>query len=126
MRYEDERGYIQDVAEGEQVIFTRAGFSRASHFHKSSGHICVLTRGSMDYYERRTGSDDKPIKLTLIAPVRFDTGPMLDHTMKFLEDSEFYCKRTGGSYTHEQYENDIVRLGYSLEDVYNEWEDEQA
>lgn len=118
-RYEDDRGYIQEVFEGEQIIFTYAGKVRASHFHKTSGHTCFLTQGSMDYYERRTGSNDKPIKLTLIAPVRFDTGPLIDHSMCFLEDSIFVCIRTGGSFTHESYENDIVRLGYSLEEVYN-------
>lgn len=117
--YTDKRGSIVDHGNGVQQIDSVAGAVRANHFHRTSGHDCYLTEGSLNYYERPVGSKDKPTKVTITAPALFSTGPMIEHTMAFVEDSTFVCVRTGGSYTPEEYEADIVRFDHNLEEVFN-------
>jgi hypothetical protein len=117
--FTDNRGTILDFGNGVQIIDSYARASRASHWHRSSGHDCYLTKGSLNYYERPVGSKDKPTKVHIVAPARFSTGPMVEHTMVFVENSTFVCVRTGGSYTPEEYEADIVRFDHNLEEVFN-------
>jgi len=115
-KFEDNRGVIIDFENGVQHIHSVAGAVRANHYHKTSGHDCYLTKGALNYYERPVGENSPPLKLHLIAPVLFSTGPMVEHSMQFTEDSTFICVRTGGSYTPEEYEADIVRFDHKLEE----------
>jgi hypothetical protein len=117
--YTDERGTIIDYGNGVQIIYTFKGKSRAHHFHRSSGHDAYLTKGRLNYYERAANSNDTPTKVIITAPALFSTGPMVEHSMCFTEDSTFVCVRTGGSFTHDEYENDIVRFDHNLEEVFN-------
>jgi len=117
--FTDARGSIYDFENGTHVITCKAGSKRANHYHKTSGHRSILTRGSLDYYEKSTVGDDPIVKHTIVAPAIFDTGPMIDHLMHFRENSEFVCHRINGSETTEDYEKDVVRLNYDMEEIYN-------
>jgi hypothetical protein len=112
--FTDDRGDIIDFENGVQQIDTFAGKVRANHYHLTSGHDCYLTKGALNYYERPANSKEPPVKLHIIAPAVFSTGPMMEHTMEFTKDSTFVCVRTGGSYTSEEYEKDIVRFDHNL------------
>ncbi len=118
-QFNDDRGSIYDFENGTQIITSKAGAKRANHFHKTSGHRTILTRGAMDYYEKVTGEPNSTIeKIRIEAPAIFDTIHMIDHLMHFTEDSEFVCVRVGGSENQEEYENDVVRLDYDMEKEY--------
>lgn len=123
-KYEDYRGLIIDFLDGTQSITSNFGAIRARHHHKTSGHIVYLTKGSLEYYERPVGDNGKPTKFIITAPAKFETDKLIDHEMVFTSAlSEMYCVRTGGSFTHDEYEADLVRFNYSLKDIYDNWKE---
>lgn len=122
----DSRGKIVRIASGVDVlrITSLAGTKRAAHYHKESCHWCVLISGSMTYYERPEFSSNKPTKYEIkkyeIKPGNyFYTGPMVEHLMVFNEDSVFDCY-SSGSRKQGDYENDLVRIDWDLEKIFNE------
>jgi hypothetical protein len=114
--FSDHRGEILDFEDGTQFITSLEDSVRANHWHKTSGHTCILTRGRIMYYERPVGSIESPEVTLYEAPASFYTGPNLEHSMVFLEDSEMVCIRKGGSFNHDEYESDLVRLTFNLEE----------
>ena len=120
----DERGEIRRIAQNVDVlrITSVKGSKRASHRHLHSSHLCVLLSGSMTYYEKPVGQNIKPIKLKINPGDYFYTGKQIDHLMLFDEDSVFDCY-SYGSRNQESYENDLIRLDYDLENMYNKWRD---
>ena len=123
MKYTDDRGTIEDIHYGIQFITSKKDSERANHWHKNSGHRAILTKGSMEYFERPGGSQERPTRVVFNAPAVFDTQANQEHCMYFTEDSDFVCIRIGGSETQDRYEDDLVRLGYSLKEEYDGWED---
>jgi dTDP-4-dehydrorhamnose 3,5-epimerase-like enzyme len=119
--YKDERGMIQMVLEDEaissvSIISSKAGSTRASHWHKKDSHYCWVQSGKIEYFERPVGSNSTP-KFTLIQEGElFYTPPLAEHEMYFPEDTVFHCYSTL-SRKNKNYENDTTRLGFSLKDV---------
>ena len=112
--FQDERGEIKTIVEGQAFssvlrISSKAGAIRANHYHKTDYHYCFLESGRMEYYERPVGSKDAPKCVPIKAGQVFYTGPMLEHAMKFLEDSVFWCF-SRNSRAQADYESDTVRV----------------
>lgn len=109
----DNRGSIQPLVDTTMescvLISSAKGTQRANHYHRNDWHYCYVLEGEIEYYERPHGSD-RPATRTLIGKGQmFFTGPMLDHTMVFTEDTIFL---TWGRNSRAQdvYEADIVRI----------------
>jgi hypothetical protein len=120
--YSDHRGVIQEICKGVDVlrITSKKDTIRANHYHKATNHWCLVHSGVIAYFERPVGSDEIPtIKLFYPGEI-FYTGPMLEHTMLFLQDTEFWCF-SGGDRTQENYENDLVRIPVPLNIVYENY-----
>ena len=119
--YCDERGEIKKIAQNVDVlnISSKKNSKRAAHYHKSSSHLCKLLSGKMLYYERKALSKDLPIKLEINPGQYFYTGPKIEHLMVFLEDSIFDCY-SFGSRSQNKYEEDLVRIDWDLQDIYNQ------
>lgn len=118
----DKRGKILHIAKGVDVlrIFCNKGSKRAAHYHIYSSHLCVLLSGAMTYYEKPTESTSKPIRLKIKPGDYFFTDSLIDHLMVFNEKSVFDCY-SFGSREKQNYENDLVKLDYDLEEMYNNW-----
>lgn len=119
--YVDERGGIWSMIENMEfksvlAITSIKGSIRANHYHKNDYHLCYLTKGKMNYYERKVGSNDKPKKVEIIANQFFYTSPMVEHCMEFVEDSHFICL-SRLSRKQQNYEEDTVRLTNDLSKV---------
>ena len=114
----DDRGTIQKILESHSgscvIISSVKGSQRANHYHKEDYHYCYLVSGSIEYFERPVGSDELPVKYIINPGVLFFTGPMIEHTMYFTEDSVFITFG-GGTRTQADYEDDLVRVA-SLKD----------
>lgn len=119
--YTDERGLIQMILEDKPItsvsmIYSKAGSTRASHWHKQDSHYCWVESGQIEYYERKVGSDSTP-KFTIIKTGQlFYTPPLVEHEMYFPEDTVFHCYSTL-SRKNKDYEQDTTRLGFSLKDI---------
>jgi len=109
----DDRGGIQPLVdvpmESCVLISSKKGSVRANHYHKTDWHYCYVLSGSIEYYHRPTGSNDKPEKVLIRAGQLFFTGPMVDHAMVFPEDTVFLTLGRN-SRAQEVYEADVVRI----------------
>lgn len=108
----DSRGIIQPLVDGDfksaQLITSKAGSVRANHYHKTDYHYMYLIAGAFDYYYRLTGSDEEPRCLRVQAGEMVYTPPMVDHAVKFLEDTVF-VNFSGRERDQASYEDDLVR-----------------
>jgi hypothetical protein len=111
----DGRGVIQNIAEGAfgsvLMITSRPDAIRANHYHKTDYHYCWLQSGSMLYYERPVGSTEQPEPITVKAGDMIYTAPMLEHAMRFLEDSVMFCFARNPR-SMADYESDTVRVNF--------------
>jgi quercetin dioxygenase-like cupin family protein len=111
--YTDGRGTIHNLIEvstGSTVLIdSKAGSVRANHFHKTDWHYCYLISGSMDYYHRAAGAPEPPERIVVRAGQMVFTPPMVEHAMKFLEDTLFITM-SRNSRNHDAYEDDLVRV----------------
>lgn len=112
----DERGEIIQVAEKADVlrITSNVGSRRANHFHRESGHWCLVISGMINYYERPVGAKESAAIRTYFPGDLFWTGPMVEHLMVFAQDTQFYCFSTGAR-DPAHYEADTVRLSFELD-----------
>ena len=109
----DDRGSIQPLVDqlmkSAVMIESKAGSLRANHYHKTDWHYCYVVSGSIHYYHRPTGSDFDPEMLEVKQGQMVFTPPMVDHGMKFPEDTVFL---TLSRNPRDQlaYESDVVRI----------------
>lgn len=109
----EDRGKIQMLVDfniGSSLVITSIKDStRGNHYHKEDDHYAYLAEGKIEYYYRPAGSSEPPEKLIIQPGQMFYTPSMVEHTMKFLEDSTFYvfAKRHRDQ---DDYESDIVRV----------------
>lgn len=109
----DERGVIQpllglavrDVA----LITSKKGAVRANHYHKTDWHYCYVLRGRLEYLHRPVDSAAPPRVDVISAGQLFYTPPLLEHAMRFLEDTQFIVM-SGNPRDPENYESDVVRV----------------
>jgi dTDP-4-dehydrorhamnose 3,5-epimerase-like enzyme len=121
--YKDARGTIQMVLETQpinsvSIIESKAGSTRAGHWHKQDSHFCLVTKGSIWYYERPSETREKVVLNVVKEGELFYTPPRFDHEMYFSEDTVFHCYSTL-SRANADYENDTVRLTTSLKAIYD-------
>ena len=109
----DERGVIQPLVDkimkSAVLISSRKGSLRANHYHKTDWHYCYVISGSIEYFFRDTGSNKKPEKILVKKNQMIFTPPMVDHAMKFPEDTVFLTLSRNAR-DQETYEKDVIRI----------------
>lgn len=109
----DERGAIQQLVEADiksaQLISSKAGSVRANHYHKADFHFMYVLTGSFDYFHRPAESDEEPRRVRLTAGEMIFTPPMVEHAVRFLEDSTL-VNFSGRRRDQGSYEDDLVRV----------------
>lgn len=109
----DARGSIQCLVETPMksalIISSKKGSVRANHYHKSDWHYCYVMSGSIDYYYRSVGSAEKPKHVLIKQGQLFFTPPLLEHAMKFPEDTVFLTLSRNPR-NPKAYEDDVVRV----------------
>ncbi len=119
--FKDNRGEIQTLLNKHNgsvvVISTVSGVERANHYHKEDYHYCYVVSGSIIYFERPAGSNERPKKHVFKTGQMFYTPPMIEHCMHFDEPTVFVTLG-GGSRKQDEYEDDLVRIA-SLKEIHN-------
>jgi len=109
----DDRGAIQPLVDrmmrSAVLIESKKGALRANHYHKTDWHYCYVMSGCIDYYHRPTGSEEAPEMLKVLAGQMVFTPPMIDHGMKFPEDTVFLTLSRNPR-DQATYEADVVRV----------------
>ena len=109
----DVRGAIQplvdEMMKSAVMIESKKGALRANHYHKTDWHYCYVISGTMEYFHRPTGSAAEPERLLVRAGEMGFTPPMVDHAMKFPEDTVFLTLSRNPR-NQLAYESDVVRV----------------
>lgn len=109
----DARGVIQNLVEADMcmavVITSKKGAVRANHYHKTDWHYCYVLSGSIEYFHRPVGSRSAPERMLIQTGQLFFTPPMVEHAMRFPEDTVFLTLSRNAR-DHESYESDLVRV----------------
>lgn len=109
----DDRGAIQPLVDRRMLsavlITSKKGAVRANHYHKTDWHYCYVVSGSIEYFYREHGSTDPPQRLVAPAGTMFFTPPMVDHAMRFSEETVFLALSRNRR-DHDSYESDVVRV----------------
>ena len=114
-KIEDGRGFIQGICDLEMksasIIFTKKNQWRANHYHKKDWHFIYVTKGSFEYYFRKTNSnEDIKKKIVNLGQVLF-TGNMIDHAMFYTEETEILVVSKNPR-DQQTYEEDTVRIDF--------------
>jgi len=114
-KIEDNRGFIQSISDLEMksasIIFTKKSQWRANHYHKKDWHFIYVTKGSFEYYFRKTNSnEDIKKKVVNVGEVLF-TGNMVDHAMFYTEETEILVVSKNPR-DQQTYEEDTVRIDF--------------
>ena len=109
----DGRGAIQPLVDrmmkSAVMIKSKKGALRANHYHKTDWHYCYVISGTIEYYHRPTGSVDEPEMLLVKEGQMAFTPPMVDHGMKFPENTVFLTLSRNPR-DQATYEADVVRV----------------
>ena len=123
----DDRGAIQPLVDkmmkSAVMIESKKGTLRANHYHKTDWHYCYVISGSIEYYHRPTGSEDKPEMLLVKEGQMAFTPPMVDHGMRFPEDTIFLTLSRNPR-DQATYEADVVRINMLDDTGYVSWRPE--
>lgn len=111
--FKDERGLIQPIVDklmkSAVLITSKKGSLRANHYHKTDWHYCYVLKGSIEYFYRKTGSEDNPKNIFVMKGQMIFTPPMVDHAMKFPEETTFLTLSRNPR-DQETYEKDVIRI----------------
>jgi len=113
--YADDRGIIQPLCDlnmkSASLIVTKPNSWRANHYHKKDWHYIYVLKGSFEYYFRKTNSNEKINKKIIKKGDLLFTGPMIDHSMLYTEETEILCLSKNPR-DQETYEEDTVRIDF--------------
>ena len=125
--FTDDRGKIQPLVDlmmkSAVMIESKKGSLRANHYHKTDWHYCYVISGCIEYYHRPTGSTDEPECLRVKGGEMVFTPPMVDHGMKFPEDTVFLTLSRNPR-DQESYEADVVRVDMLNAEGLTSWKPE--
>jgi len=111
--FTDVRGVLQplvdEMMKSAVMIESKKGSLRANHYHKTDWHYCYVISGTMEYFHRPTGSTAEPERLLVRTGEMVFTPPMVDHAMKFPEDTVFLTLSRNPR-NQLAYESDVVRV----------------
>ncbi len=109
----DGRGEIQPLVDmlmkSAVMISSKKGSLRANHYHRTDWHFCYVVEGCIEYLHRPTGSEAEPEVLMVRKGQMVFTPPMVDHGMRFPEDTVFLTLSRNPR-DQASYEADVVRI----------------
>ena len=109
----DRRGSIQPLVDlmmqSAVLIESKAGSLRANHYHKTDWHYCYVISGKIQYFYKNVNSNKMPEMITVKEGNMVFTPPLVEHCMKFPEDTIFLTLSRNPR-DQETYEADVVRV----------------
>ena len=94
------------------VLYSRAGSTRASHYHKTDWHMLYVVEGEVHYYERAIGDTERPTVQIFTQGEMFYTPPMREHLLYFAADTVM-VSLSNKTRSHEEHEKDVVRVSFA-------------
>lgn len=85
---------------------------RSNHYHLTDSHYIYVISGCILYFERSAGSKEISNPILFKAGEMFFTPPMIEHATVFPEETTFLALATKIMRTHENHEEDLVRVDF--------------
>tara|TARA_B100001287_G_C22572140_1_gene476791 strand:+ start:329 stop:730 length:402 start_codon:yes stop_codon:yes gene_type:complete len=113
--FEDERGKILDVFYKDEIqhvaqIDSIPNITRGNHYHKETTQHMLMISGSMEYWYKKFGSNDKPKMVKLKQGDLISTPPYEIHTLKIGADGNSFIVFSSGLRGGRDYESDTYRV----------------
>ena len=99
--FEDERGKILDIFYKDDIqhvaqIDSKPNIIRGNHYHKETTQHMLMISGSMEYWYKKFGSDEKPKMIHLKKGDLVSTPPFEIHTLKIGKDGNSFVVFSSG------------------------------
>ena len=108
----DLRGSIQplvdSIMKSAVMIHSKAGSLRANHYHKTDWHYCYVISGKIEYYYKELNLNKTPELVIVEKGNMVFTPPLVEHCMKFPEDTLFLTLSRNPR-DQKTYELDVIR-----------------
>ncbi len=113
--FEDERGKILDIFYKDDIqhvaqIDSKPNIIRGNHYHKETTQHMLMISGSMEYWYKKFGSDEKPKMIHLKKGDLVSTPPFEIHTLKIGKDGNSFVVFSSGLRGGKDYESDTYRV----------------
>ena len=113
--FRDARGEIQPLVDhmmkSAVLITSKKGAKRANHYHRTDWHYCYVVSGCIEYFHREHGDTGPGERIEVHAGQMVFTPPMVDHAMKFPEETVFLTLSRNPR-DQASYEADVVRISF--------------
>lgn len=113
--FEDERGKILDIFYKDDIqhvaqIDSQPNVIRGNHYHKETTQHMLMISGSMEYWYKEVGSQEKPKMVLLKKGDLVSTPPFEIHTLKIGQDGNSFIVFSSGLRGGKDYESDTYRV----------------
>ena len=113
--YEDERGKIIDIVDGEEfvhagIVTFKPGAIRGNHYHKKTEQINYILKGRLRCLSKDLSKRGSNVKEVVMVAGDMSVNPPLEwHAQEAIEESEmlFFTKKMRGD---GEYEDDVFRV----------------
>mgnify|MGYP001182688154 FL=1 len=118
--HSDERGIIADIFYKENIqhaalIESKPNIIRGNHYHKQTVQYMIITQGSLEYWYKPYGSNDKAKYIELIKGDFIKTPPFEIHALKIGKEGNQFIVFTEGKRGGIDYEKDTFRVPSIIE-----------
>ena len=118
--FSEELGQIKNIVEhpvgGVGTIYSKAGSTRARHYHKEDWHYLYVLTGEFYYYSRSVGDKTLPPPMVIREGHIVFTPPMREHLLVFVKDTMLLSLSRFGR-EHQQHESDVVRVEFGIPSI---------
>ena len=113
--HHDERGMISDIFYKENInhsalIESKPNIIRGNHYHKKTTQHMIMTQGSLEYWYKKYGSDEKAKCILLKKGDYVSTPPYEIHALKIGSEGNQFIVYSGGTRGGLDYEKDTFRV----------------
>tara|TARA_Y100000816_G_scaffold273245_1_gene239409 strand:- start:252 stop:653 length:402 start_codon:yes stop_codon:yes gene_type:complete len=113
--FKDERGIITDIFYKHDIqhvaqIDSKPNVIRGNHYHKETTQHMLMISGSMEYWYKTLGTDEKAKMIFLKKGDLITTPPLEIHTLKIGNEGNSFIVFSSGLRGGKDYESDTFRV----------------
>lgn len=113
--HKDDRGVIADVFYNSDIqhvaiIESNPNTIRGNHYHKETTQYMLMTKGSLEYWYKKFGSEEEPKMYLCKVGDLVKTDPYEIHALKITSEGNEFVVFTQGKRGGMDYESDTYRV----------------
>jgi mannose-6-phosphate isomerase-like protein (cupin superfamily) len=118
--HEDDRGSIVDLFYNEDInhvaiVASEPNVIRGNHYHKETTQHMLMTKGSLEYWYKPVGSNEKAKMIVAREGDLVSTGPNEIHALRIGPKGNEFIVFSQGTRGGKDYESDTFRVNNIIE-----------